>query len=134
MNVETKKILVYIAHPTVLEVTVFRLELLGMQATGVCTEEEMTDALASGLPDATIIDLESGDGIRWVERIASDECTSHIPIMCISSHGDLAEVESAYNAGAGCFLISPYDPVILEMKLVALLNQESVPVSAAGNR
>ncbi|QDV81465.1 response regulator [Planctomycetes bacterium TBK1r] len=131
MNSEAKKILVYIAHPTVLEVTVFRLELLGMRTTGVSSSDEMTEALAEGLPDAVLIDLdlETGEGIRWVEKIASDECTSHIPIICISSRGDLVEVENAYKAGAKSFVISPYDPVVLESKLVALLNLVSEPIA-----
>ena len=105
------------------EVTVFRLELLGMKVTPVDTEEAMTEALTSTLPDVVLIDLdlESGRGIRWVEQIASDECTAHVPIMCISSQGDLAEAESAFKAGARSFLISPYDPAILESKLQALL-------------
>ncbi|WP_182865737.1 response regulator [Rhodopirellula sp. JC639] len=132
MNSKAKKILVYIAHPTVLEVTVFRLELLGMRTTGVSSSDEMADALTAGLPDAVLVDLdlEMGEGIRWVEKIASDECTSHIPIMCISSRGDLVEVENAYKAGAKSFVISPYDPVVLETKLVALLNPHVEPVGS----
>lgn len=131
MNSKAKKILVYIAHPTVLEVTVFRLELLGMRPIGVSSSDEMSAALADGLPDAVLVDLdlEMGEGIRWVEQIASDECTSHIPVMCISSGGDLAEVENAFNAGAKSFLISPYDPIVLEQKLVALLDRLSAPVA-----
>lgn len=130
MNAKQRKVLVYIAHPAVLQVTVFRLELLGMLATAACTSDEMSDALAKGLPDVVLIDLdlELGDGMRWVEKIASDECTSHIPIMCISSGGDLVEVETAFKAGARSFLISPYDPVVLEQKLVALLDRALEPV------
>lgn len=103
-----------------------------MRARAARTADEMSSALAAGLPDAVLIDLDldGGEGIRWVEKIASDECTSHIPIMCLSSRGDLVEVENAFNSGARSFLISPYDPVVLETKLVALLDRVSSPLTS----
>ncbi|MCA9138828.1 MAG: response regulator [Planctomycetales bacterium] len=123
MNSKKKRILVYIAEPLVLDVTVFRLELLGMAVAGAQTPEDLSDALATALPDAVIIDLdpETPDGMRWVEKIASDEVTSHVPIMCLSSRGDLIEAEQAFKAGARSLLISPYDPVLLEEKLAGML-------------
>ncbi len=135
MNPNAKKILVYSAHPTVREVTVFRLELLGMLATGIADKEQMTASLGEGLPDAVLVDLdlEMGEGMRFVEDLASDECTSHIPVMCLSSRGDLVEVDNAFKAGAMGFLISPFDPVVLETKLAALLDREqSVPIRGKG--
>ena len=100
------------------------MALLGISVTGVSDFSDLSRRLAEELPDVIMIDLDAGtsDGIRWVEQISADECTSHIPIMCVSSHGDLAEVEGAYKAGASSFLVAPYDPVVLESKLEALLS------------
>lgn len=125
MNIEGKRVVVYAAHPTVIDVTIFRLELLGIDAIGVTSTEAMSQSLAAALPDAVLIDLDLDDneGMRWTEKLAADECTSHIPILCLSSQGDLQEAEDAFKAGARAFLISPYDPIVLEDKLLALMEQ-----------
>lgn len=123
-KVEQERILVYIAHPTVLEVTTFRLDLMGMSSVGVSNGEAFSQALRDSLPDAVIIDLDldTGEGMTWVEQLASDECTSHVPIMCISSRGELTEADAAYKSGARSFLIAPYDPVVMESKLRKMLD------------
>ena len=133
MNIEGKRVVVYAASSTVMNVTIFRLELLGMEAIGVSSADEMTAALSAALPDAVLIDLDlaDGEGMRWTEKIAGDECTSQIPILVISSQGDLQEAEEAYWAGARGFLIAPYDPVVLEVRLLDLMRQASERVVEA---
>ncbi|MDM4016623.1 response regulator [Roseiconus lacunae] len=123
MKPHTEHVLIYIANPVVAEVTGHRLELLGLRVTSVSDGKEMSDSITASLPDAVIIDLDfdQGAGLRWIESIASDECTSHIPVLCLSSRGDLGEVEQAYRAGAIEFLVSPFDPVDLENKLIDAL-------------
>ena len=122
---EKPRILVYLTHPTVLAVTGFRLRLLGMNAIEINTDKAMADAMAVALPDLVIIDLDLADdaGLRWIERLASDECTNHIPVMCLSTKGDLQDAEAAFKAGAREFLLIPYDPVLLEDKVDVLLHQ-----------
>ncbi|MEO1526865.1 MAG: response regulator [Planctomycetota bacterium] len=130
---QAERILVYIAHPTVLEVTAFRIELMGMTANAVRSGKEFSKSLSDSLPDAVILDLdlEVGEGMTWIETLASDECTSHVPIMCISSRGDLTEAEAAYKAGARSFLIAPYDPVVLDSKLRTMLDEAAAAQVAA---
>lgn len=140
---ESSRILVYLAHPDVLRLTAFRLRLLGFDAIDVATDQQMSDAISEALPDLVIVDLdlEEGAGSKWIERLASDECTNHIPIMCVSKEGDLQDAETAFKAGAREFLLIPYDPVQLEDKVDHLLYQSQLklqersaqPVAAATN-
>lgn len=131
MNIENKRVIVYVSHPTVLEITTFRLEMIGIDAVGVATDEEMTEAIAQEPPSAVLIDLDLQDsqGLYWIEKIAADENTSHIPIMCLSVQGDLGQAETAFKAGARGFLVAPYDPILLESKLLDLL--ENAELAAA---
>ena len=132
MNIEGKRVVVYVDNPTVLEVTVFRLQLLGMDVKGVSASEDMSAELETALPDAVLIDLDlpQGEGLRWTEKLAAEECTSHIPIMVLSCQGDLQEAEDAFKSGAREFLIAPYDPIVLEDKLLSLMQQASADSAA----
>ncbi|MGB7345742.1 MAG: response regulator [Pirellulaceae bacterium] len=125
MSIENKRVVVYVAHSIVRDVTLFRLELLGIHAIGVGSDEEMQAELAAAVPDAVVfdLDLDDGAGLRWTEKIAADECTSHVPILCFSSRGDLQEAEDAFRAGARGFLIVPFDPIVFEDKLLNLIQQ-----------
>lgn len=115
-------IIVYLSHPTVRDVTVFRLRLLGLNAIGVASDESMTQVMAEALPDVLIIDLDLESGFSWIERLANDECTSHIPIMTMSTKGDLEVAEKAVAAGALELLLIPYDPELLDDKIDSLIS------------
>ena len=127
VNFEGKHVVVYAADATVLNVTLFRLELIGINAQGATSDAEMTQALEVAVPDAILIDidLDEGDGLYWIEKVAADQHTSHVPVMCMSSRGDLPLAESAFKAGARGFLIIPFDPSLLERKLLGLFQQPS---------
>ena len=130
---DRERILIYIANPIVSDVTAFRLDLIGMEVVAVRSEQAFSQSLKESLPDAVIVDLDlqSGEGMRLIEQLASDECTSHLPVMCVSSRGDLTEAEAAYKAGVRGLLVAPYDPLVLESKLRHLLD-EAMAAKASG--
>tara|TARA_R110002049_G_scaffold27321_2_gene94123 strand:- start:238429 stop:238833 length:405 start_codon:yes stop_codon:yes gene_type:complete len=105
------------------EVTEFRLKLSGMHPVAVTSAEMMSAEIDAGLPDAIIIDLDvnEGTGVGIVERLASNEITSRIPILCMSAEADLPHAEEAFAAGASEFLVVPYDPIMLEDKMIAMV-------------
>ena len=107
------------------EVTGFRLELLGFNVETVASADGVFAELDRELPDAIILDpaLPGMDGIELTNRLSNDQRTSRIPIMVLSTNADLNEVQRAYAAGAKDYLVIPYDPIMLERKLEALLRQ-----------
>ncbi len=107
------------------EVTGFRLELLGFNVETVASADGAFAELDRELPDAIILDptLPGMDGIELTNRLSNDQRTSQIPIMVLSTNADLNEVQRAYTAGAKDYLVIPYDPIMLEQKLEALLGQ-----------
>ena len=119
------RVLLYVSHPVLAEVTEFRLKLLGMHPVTVASAEMMTKEIDAALPDAMIIDLDvdEGTGVVVVERLASNEITSRIPILCISAEADLSHAEAAFEAGANEFIVVPYDPIMLEDKMVAMVKR-----------
>ena len=109
---------------TLAEITAFRLELLGYGVLQVHTADEVRSLLKEQTPDLIILDLALGgtDGYELTNQIRNDPKTTGIPILAFSSSADLEDVQRAYAAGVSDFLVTPYDPMVLEYKLEQLLD------------
>ncbi len=128
MRRETPQILLIEEDPLLLEITAFRLELLGYDLVKAESAEKALDWLQDNSPSLVIVDqvLSGIDGIEFLNRISNDMRTSEIPVIFLSVNADLEDVQKAYNAGADEFLVIPYDPVVLEAKVERLLSASQV--------
>jgi DNA-binding response OmpR family regulator len=108
--------------PVLLEITAFRLELLGYEVITQQSAERALEWLRDALPTLIIVDhvLSGMDGIEFINRLSNETRTSEVPIMLLSTNGDLEDVQKAYNAGADEYLVIPYDPIVLEAKVEGL--------------
>ena len=122
MSRRTPQILLIEEDPTLLEITAFRLELLGYELVKAESAEKALDWLQNNLPTLVIVDqfLPDMDGIEFLNRLSNDVRTSEIPVIFLSVNSDLDDVQKAYNAGADEYLVIPYDPVVLESKVEQL--------------
>lgn len=122
MSDQSPTILLIEGEPILLEITGFRLELLGYQVVSRESAEQAIEWLADQLPTLIIVDhvLPGMDGLEFINRLSNDTRTSDIPIMFLSTNGDLDDVQKAYNAGADEYLVIPYDPMVLEGKVERL--------------
>ena len=122
MSGHAPQILLIEGDSTLLEITAFRLELLGYQVTTFEAAERAIEWLRDQLPTVVIVDqvLPGMDGIEFINRLSNDTRTSDVPIMFLSTNGDLGDVQKAYNAGADEYLVIPYDPIVLEAKVERL--------------
>src|SRR6476646_1679992 len=116
------QILLIEGDPTLLEITAFRLELLGYAVETLDSAERALEWLREKLPSLIIVDhvLPGIDGIEFINRLSNDTRTSEVPVMFLSTNGDLEDVQKAYNAGADEYLVIPYDPIVLEAKVERL--------------
>jgi CheY-like chemotaxis protein len=124
MSETTPQILLVEEDPVLLEITAFRLELLGYQVVSRESAEGALEWLREGTPTLIIVDhvLSGMDGIEFINRLSNETKTSEIPIMIVSTKSDLEDVQRAYNAGADEYLVIPYDPLVLESKVERLAN------------
>jgi DNA-binding response OmpR family regulator len=128
MSERTSQILLIEEDPTLLEITAFRLELLGYDVVMQQSAERALEWLRDKLPSLIIVDqvLPGMDGVEFINRLSNDTRTSDIPIMFLSAKADLEDVQRAYNAGADEYLVIPYDPMVLESKVERLVNAVAV--------
>jgi CheY-like chemotaxis protein len=122
MSDATPQILLVEEDPILLEVTAFRLELLGYEVVTQESAEAALEWLSNHSPTLIIVDqvLSGMDGIEFINRLSNDTGTNEIPIMFLSTKSDLEDVHKAYNAGADEYLVIPYDPMVLESKVERL--------------
>ncbi len=127
MPSSSTQILLIEEDPTLLAITGFRLELLGHELLQLQTASEALQWLEKQLPDLVAVGhLADMEPIDFLNRLSNDQRTSDLPIIYLSACTDLEEVQRAFNAGADEYLITPYDPLMLEHKVEGLLQAASV--------
>jgi len=122
MTNQAPHILLMEEEPTLLDITAFRLELLGYTVTCMETAQEAMLWLKDNLPDLIAVgQLTDMKSIEFLNLLSNDPRTSELPMIYVSASADLMEVQQAYNAGADEFLVTPYNPMVLEKKVEGLL-------------
>ena len=122
MTRNIKRVLLVEPEGVLAEITAFRLELLGYSVETVESPAEALKKIQMQQPDVIITDLvlNDVDATGFIEKLASTEGTSDIPIMVLSIDADLDRVAAVHKAGAADFLLVPFHPEVLEVKVAAL--------------
>jgi CheY-like chemotaxis protein len=118
-----RKILLLVEEPTLAEITAFRLELMGYRVETALSVEEALAAADRLQPDLLVVDLAAAEpaSMDLMGRLAQDARTKEIPVLALSGQADLDCVQRAFRAGVRDYLVTPYDPQVLEQKLCKLL-------------
>lgn len=114
-------------EPILADLASFRLELLGYQLRVFETFQSALTGIDAALPDLLIIDsvLPDGDGIEFVSKLRGMYTPAELPILVFSIDPSLETVERAIAAGAQDYLVTPFDPTILEAKVQARLMERA---------
>lgn len=112
-------VLLVAEEPVLADITCFRLELLGYSVKHISNAEEAVIWLQAETVHVVLVDqlLPGIDGMEFINRLSNNERTSKLPVVLMSSNADLDEVQKAYIAGADEYLVTPYDPTVLEQKV-----------------
>lgn len=122
MAIQDATILLIEEEATLREITSFRLELLGYRVITKITADEANLVLLEALPDLIAVGhVAEMESLEFLNHLSNDPRTSNLPVIYLSGSSDLEEVQRAYNAGADEFLVTPYDPLVLESKVEGLL-------------
>ena len=121
-------ILVVEDDPLLADITAFRLELLGFDVQTVETAEDAIELCEESHVDVVIVDLELAGmkGLELINQLQLGEETHETPILVFSTDPSLDVVQKAFKAGAKDYLVTPYDPAVLEHKIERLLAPETI--------
>jgi len=116
---------------TMSDVTSYRLGLLGYDVTAVDSTKTAFEFLAASAegPESdldvdvivTNLSLSGMSGFDFIERLASDDTTTDIPVMVLSADAEPDKNQNAFRSGAIEYLVTPYNPLILETKIERLV-------------
>ena len=117
------RILLVQSEPVLAELTRFRLELLGYQIESATSGGDATSAIQKLPPSLVIVDtaLPDGDGIEWIAQLRAEFSPEQLPVIVFSLDPSLETVERAFHAGTNDYLITPFDPTVMEEKIEMLL-------------
>ncbi len=113
-----KQLLLVQAEPILAELISFRLELLGYQIEVASRGSDALTTIQTRQPDLVIVDthLSDGDGIEWISMVRGEFTPQQLPIIVFSLDPGLEAVERAFHAGAQDYLITPFDPTVMDEK------------------
>lgn len=73
----------------------------------------------TNLPDIILLDvmMPGIDGYGTCSRIKSNPLTSHIPVIFITTHGEIEEQIKGFKLGAADYILKPFSPPIVEARI-----------------
>lgn len=121
MSDNIRTVLLVEEEPVLREITSFRLELLGYHVSAFEGANQAHEYLKVQLPRLIVVgQVADNHSLDFLNQLSNDERSSKIPVIYLSASSDLEDVQKAYNAGADEFLLTPYDPLVLENKVERL--------------
>ncbi len=119
-----KRILVVDDEPRVREMIEFRLRQYGYDVLQAADGREALTVARKEQPDLVLLDvmMPELDGFQVCSRLKQHEATEHIPVVMLTAKAEAKDVTRAFNSGAVDYVVKPYDPVVLQQKVVQNLS------------
>lgn len=142
MNQSTKdRILVVDDNKLILKLVQDKLTAAGFEVYPAESAERAQAILPTVKPDLVVLDvmMPGMDGYAYCRELKSTPATSHIPVIMLTARGDIAEKVRGFEAGADDYIVKPFDPMELSLRIRALLARvrsargEEAPIPPAGH-
>jgi DNA-binding response OmpR family regulator len=100
-----------------------KLRLRGFEVISVDSGEEGLKQAAARKPDLIVLDamLPELDGFEVLQRLKEDVATQAIPVIMLSARKQETDIVSALSKGARDYLVKPFLPEELVMRIRNLL-------------
>ena len=123
------RLLLVESEPVLAELASYRLELLGYRIDKCGSGAEALLEIERERPRIVIVNtkLIDGDGLEWLARLRTEHSAADLPALVFSLDPSLETVERAFHAGTQDYLITPFDPTVLEDKIHKLLQAPEAP-------
>ncbi|MFC4061503.1 response regulator transcription factor [Planomonospora corallina] len=107
------------------DLVAFRLELSGHEVTAVEDGPQAWTAAQEKPPAVAVLDimLPGYSGLELCRKLRAARSTSDIAIIMLTARGQESDVEEGFNAGADDYIIKPFSPRELALRVDALLTR-----------
>jgi len=121
----TRTVLVCEDDPAMLRIFQFLLMQQGIQKVlTTASGEKVLAMLQADQPDLVLLDLmlPGRDGLDVLRDIKANEATKNIPVIVVSGKESQQQVQQAMMAGATDYVIKPFEPSDLGMRIRTFLD------------
>jgi DNA-binding response OmpR family regulator len=121
---ESRTIMIADDEPLLTELLEFRLGARGYRTVVACDGREALAKLAEEKPDAVVLDamMPVHDGLEVLRRMRLSAETADIPVIMLTARRGEQDVIGALEMGANDYLVKPFMPEELLVRLGRLLN------------
>lgn len=118
-----KTILIADDEPLLTEMLEFRLRAKGYGTTVASDGREALEKFASERPSAVVLDamMPVHDGMEVLRRIRMDEQNGDVPVIMLSARRGEEDILRALEAGASDYIVKPFLPEELMVRLQRFL-------------
>lgn len=110
------------------------LEKEGFEVSCVASGEQVTDLVWVERPDLILLDLglPGIDGLEVCRRLKQDRELMHIPVLMLTSRTDEVDRIVGFELGADDYVIKPFSPRELALRIRAILRRSGQIVASPG--
>jgi DNA-binding response OmpR family regulator len=107
-----RRIVIADDDPLIISLVTLRLEMADYEVLPAKNGEEAVALIRKCEPVAAILDMQMPrkTGLDVLEAIKSDARTSNLPVMMLTGERDTGMVMQAMGAGAGDYMVKPFQP------------------------
>lgn len=113
-------------EPDIMELVEVTLEIDQYRILKAVDGEAGLNLATQARPDLILLDimLPKIDGYEICRRIKSDAKTSMIPVIMLSAFGQKHEIEEGYKVKADDYIVKPFEPSKLRLRIKKILGLE----------
>ena len=123
---ERKRVLICDDDPLLLDLVRHRLKSRGYEVEVAEDGGEALSMIEQAPPDAVVLDamMPVLDGYELLRRLRAEEQTAAIPVIMLTARRQEQDVLSALQLGANDYMVKPFIPEELVVRLGRLLESE----------
>jgi DNA-binding response OmpR family regulator len=101
----------------------FKLEQAGHQVTGFANGMQALAAARKHPPDLAVLDIlmPGMSGLDVCRELRRDPATAAVPVIILTARAEKADIAAGFAAGAADYIIKPFSPRDLAMRVKAVL-------------
>lgn len=120
-----KKILIVDDQPQIRELVAITLQPSSYQILLAENGQQAIEIAQTEHPDVILLDVmldgSDLDGLEVCRRLKKNPATEDIPIVLLTAHGQISDLEAGKAAGADDYFTKPFSPIALMKKIEAVL-------------
>jgi CheY-like chemotaxis protein len=121
------KILIADDEQDIRDLLAFTLRFAGHEVVAASNGEEAYELTRTEKPELVLLDVRMPqmNGLEACRQIKADPALRHIPILFVSAWGQESEIKSGIDAGAVGYVVKPFEPNQIILKVAELVAHRS---------